>query len=105
MRDAGDGVYVGGKLYALEEGLAAGHCAHIGYQRFAEGEEDVAVVVGVLENGIAPVGIEAPTGGVDDFVITVEGGGAGDEIENIPVFDLRFLICDFRGGRDLRSQI
>jgi hypothetical protein len=51
--------------------------------------------VGVLENGVAAVGIEAPAGGVDDFVVAIEGGSARDEIENITILDLRFLICDF----------
>jgi hypothetical protein len=38
VRYAGDGVYVGGELDVLEEGLAAGHRADFGEQGFAEGE-------------------------------------------------------------------
>ncbi len=76
--DAGDGVGFGGEEDALEE---AG-VLDLGGEGFAEGEDDVAVLVGVLEDGVALVVVEAPAGGGDDFVVAVEGFVGGDEVQN-----------------------
>ncbi len=35
-----------------------------------------------MEDGVAVVGIELPAGGIDDFLVAVEGGVGGDEVED-----------------------
>jgi hypothetical protein len=42
-------------LDSLEQRLSASDWANVGDQSFAEGEQDVTVVVGVLENGVAAI--------------------------------------------------
>ena len=108
ISDFGERVGVGGELDALVEAgrwkigvrrgggrragrragdsapyLVAAYRADFGDQGAAEGEDDVAIVMGVLENGVAPVIFEAPTGRGNDLVVAIEGGVGGDEIEAI----------------------
>ena len=103
--DAGHGVGVGGELDALEEDLAASEGADFGDSGFAEGEDDVAVLVGVLENGVAAVGFELPAGGGDGFAKSIEGCVRGEKIEAgiLRIFDFGFLIFDWirLGSTDL----
>src|SRR5262249_467921 len=61
--------------------------ADFGDEGFAEGEEDVAVLMSVTKDWVAEVGVETPTGGVDDFVVAIKGGGAAYEIEDVGIFD------------------
>ncbi len=44
---------------------------------------DIAVAMGVLEDGVFPVLVQSPTVLVDDFAGAVEDAAGGDEIEGI----------------------
>src|SRR5262245_56197615 len=68
--------------------------ADFGDEGTAESENDVAVLVGVLENGIAAVVFEAPAGGRDDFTVTIECFIGGDEVET----RIARIIGILRGG-------
>ena len=81
--DVCHGIDVAGEFDSLEEGLAACYLADIGDQCFAQGEEDVAVLVGVLEDGVAAVVLQLPSASVDGFGIAIGGGVGGDEVEAI----------------------
>jgi hypothetical protein len=88
IRDASHGVGVDGEFDALEKagrrekGERRRDRADFGDESFSKGEEDVAVLVGVLEDGVAEVILQAPTGGDDDFVVAIERFVGGDEVED-----------------------
>ena len=71
--DGGNGVDVGGELDALVEVGTGGGMGtrgarpspYLGDEGSAQGEDDVAVLEGVLEDGVALVGVELPAGGGD----------------------------------------
>src|SRR5208282_1271829 len=48
----------------------------------AERKKDVPVIVRVLENRVPAIRIQPPAGGLDDFVVTVQGGRARDEVQS-----------------------
>lgn len=103
--EAGDGVRVDGEFDALKEGEAAAwdrrpYLADLGDQGAAESVEDVAVLVGVLEDWVAEVGVEFPAGGADDFVVAVEGFVGGDEVETRGETRIARIFTDgWRSGR------
>jgi hypothetical protein len=92
VSDLGHGVYICCELDSLEENLAltpgpspirwARVATEFRYQCAAEGEDDVAVLVGILKDGVALVGIEFPAGGGDDFGVAIEGFVGRDEVED-----------------------
>src|SRR5437867_6347506 len=76
--------------------------ADFGDEGAAQGENDVAVLVSVLKNGIALVAFELPAGRGEDLVVAVEGGVAGNKIETriariITNISLRCWLVDFDG--------
>jgi len=72
-----------------DRAVRAPYLAYFGDQGAAEGEEDVAVLVAILEDGVALVIFELPAGGIDGFGVAVEAGIAGDEVEDW----LRVRLC------------
>ena len=56
--------------------------ANLGTQRSAKRKNDVAVLVSVLKHRVAAISLEVPTRGLDDFVETIDGRGAGNEIKD-----------------------
>jgi hypothetical protein len=115
--DFGHGVGVDRELNALEKREAAcwaspPYLADFGDEGFAEGEDDVAVMMGVLEDRVAEVGIEFPAGGVDDLVVAVEVASEAIksrigrlEVFWILIFDWGGRICDFeRGSADVDGE-
>ena len=74
-------VFVGSKAPGLEEGVAADPC----FLGPADGEDDIAVLVGVLDDRITEIVFEAPARCDDDFLVAVEGLVAGANVEQIGV--------------------
>ena len=56
--------------------------ADLGDEGLAEGEDDVSVLVRILEDRVALVGIEFPAGGGDDFGVAIESFVGRHEIKN-----------------------
>ena len=83
MGNFGDRVGICGELDALEEDVSAGDGADVGDEGFAKGEDDIAVLMGVLKYWVAAVGVEVPAGRGDGFAVAIEGGVGGDEIEAV----------------------
>ncbi len=81
--DAGNGVNVDGELDASGERGLAGVWAggDVDGEGAAEGVHDVAVAVGILEDGIAAGGVELPAGLINDLAGAVGIAGAGDEVD------------------------
>ncbi len=69
------------KLDALKQDLAIRHCANLRDQCAANRVNDIAVLMRVLENRILHVIVQLPTGGDDNFVVTIEGFVTHDEVE------------------------
>ncbi len=77
MRNARHRINVGRELNPLIEFAGA----NLRDQCSAEGEDDVAVLVGVLEDGVAVIAGEFPPARLDDLTVTIEGFVGGDEVE------------------------
>src|SRR5437660_12245605 len=82
------------KLDALEQSAAA----HFRYDSLAEGEDNVAVLVGVLEDRVSLVAGKFPTRGGDDFVIAIEGFVAAEKIEAVCLLSLALCSGGGEGG-------
>jgi len=82
VSDPGNRVNVRRELNALEEGLATGYVAHLGNKGLTKREQDIAVLVGVLKDRIAPIGVEIPAGRRNHFGVAVERGVGGDKVED-----------------------
>src|SRR5213078_1812359 len=80
--DAGQRVGLDCELDLLEEDLSSVDSADLGCNGPAERKDDVAVLVGVLEDWVAAVVGELPTGGGNNFLIAINGVVGCDEIEN-----------------------
>src|SRR5438128_10476856 len=65
----------------MADGGLAG--SDFGDEGLAEREDDVAVLVGILEDWVAVIAGEIPAGSGDDFVVAVEGLVAGNEVESV----------------------
>src|SRR5207249_3476114 len=74
-------VYFGRELNPLAERWPPFDKPNFGGQRLAQREQNVAVIMRVLKNGIPPIRIKPPAGWLDNFMIAVECSRAGDEIE------------------------
>jgi len=79
--DAGDRIEVRGELDLLVEDMAAGDGADLSEEGFAQGEYDVAVLVGVLENRVPAIVFDAPTAGEDDFAVAIKGFVRGNKLQ------------------------
>src|SRR5207248_7365449 len=76
--DAREGSGVHGKLPALHERRAD----DFGLDRFAEGEDYVAVLVRVLDDWVLAIIVQTPTGGSDDLAVTVKGFVADADVDD-----------------------
>jgi len=70
------------ELNALIQGRALTQIADLGDYGFADGEEDVAILVGILDNWVFSVILEASTAGNDDLLVSVQGLIAGNKVDD-----------------------
>src|SRR5258708_831677 len=86
VSDPGDGIDVGGELDPLKQMRSpecrVGKGSDFSNESPAQSEDDVAILVSILENRVAAIGLEAPARSGDNLVVTIERLIGGDEIQN-----------------------